>query len=414
MGFPSSDKAIIRDLAKRIAAIAALPIQQERKDLWMRLNRLERVRPLVMVKDVAPSLWDELPPKDEMQCVDPFCREQEYLLRKQIYAWEHYPDDRVITDTITCRVVYDESPWGPTIEREDPKLQYGAKRFISTIETEKDLEKINAPLVTPDWEATERLYGQLCDLYDGVFAVQKRGVSGFNFAALDMFIRWRGIQEMFTDLAERPEFIHHAMERMTSGFIARIEQMEQLGMLSPCNNGEMLGPGGYAWTDQLPLPGYDGKHARLKDCWGRATTQIFTESISPAMHEEFATQYERRVVERAGLSGYGCCEPLHNKMPMLRKIKNLRRVSMSPWVDMDKAAAEVGKDYIYTHKPNPALLSMEHWDPDLVRSKMREALHKTRENLVEVNLQDLHTLRGEPWRLDDWMRIAMETAEEYA
>ena len=32
---------------------------------------------------------------------------------------------------------------------------------------------------------------------------------------------------------------------------------------------------------------------------------------------------------------------------------------MSPWVDIQRASAEVGRDYIYTHKPHPSIVSME-------------------------------------------------------
>ncbi len=87
---------------------------------------------------------------------------------------------------------------------------------------------------------------------------------------------------------------------------------------------------------------------------------------------------------------------------------------MSPWVDIDRAAAEVGRDYVYTHKPNPTIVSMERWHPDLARQELREAFEKTRDNVVEVNLQDLHTVRNEPHRLTEWTRIAMELADEFA
>lgn len=37
---------------------------------------------------------------------------------------------------------------------------------------------------------------------------------------------------------------------------------------------------------------FGGEPVRLKDLWARAATQIFTQGISPAMHDEFAVQYE--------------------------------------------------------------------------------------------------------------------------
>ena len=74
------------------------------------------------------------------------------------------------------------------------------------------------------------------------------------------------------------------------------------------NENVYIGSGGFGFTDELPQPGFDGR-VRLKDLWGSASTQIFVD-VSPAMHEEFALQYEARVLNRFGLVTYGCCEPL--------------------------------------------------------------------------------------------------------
>jgi len=37
--------------------------------------------------------------------------------------------------------------------------------------------------------------------------------------------------------------------------------------------------------------------------------------------------------EKFGLVYYGCCEPLDGKIDIVREIPNLRKISMSPWVD---------------------------------------------------------------------------------
>ena len=60
------------------------------------------------------------------------------------------------------------------------------------------------------------------------------------------------------------------------------------------------------------------------------------------------------------------------------------------------------------------MISMHEWDPELARSELRDAFEKTRENVVEVNFQDLHTVHNEPHRLTEWTQIAMQLAEEYA
>ena len=44
------DRTVIRELARRVAEIAARPVQDERRDLWRRHNSLQRTRPLIYVR----------------------------------------------------------------------------------------------------------------------------------------------------------------------------------------------------------------------------------------------------------------------------------------------------------------------------------------------------------------------------
>jgi hypothetical protein len=413
------DKQTIRSLATRVAEIAADPVQQEKRDMWVRLNRLERVRPLIHVQAIAWNIWEELIPPETLEATDDWVRSQELALRRKVHCWEHFRDDRVVDDVIVCPIVTrgDIRNIGFGIEKDldRPEDRSGSHAFRSVIVEERDVEKIRTESeVTVDHDATEREYERLCDLYGDSARVEKRGEAFFWFSPMDQFITWRGVEQMFVDLLERPAWVHEALERIIAGYENTIEQLESLGVLAPGNDNQILGSGGYAFTDQLPQPDFDGEHVRLKDIWARAATQIFTDGVSPDMHDEFAVQYEKRLLERFGLSCYGCCEPLDRKMHVVRQIKNLRRVSMSPWVDIERAAAAVGKDYVYTHKPNPAIVSMEQWHPDLAREQLVDMFERTRENILEVNLQDLHTLRGEPGRLTEWTQMALELAEQYA
>ena len=409
-------KQLIRDLGKKVAEIAADPVQDEKKGMWKRLNSLERVRPLIHIQAIDWNIWEELIPPDTLACDEPFEREQELMLRKQIYCWEHFRDDRVVDDIVPCKIAIegDVSSTGYGIEADvmKPENPSGASQFLPVIVSEKDIDKIEKnPQVTVDWEDTDRRYQQLCELYDGVLRVEKRGQDFFWIGPIDSFIVWRGIEQMYVDLVERPAWIHDVLDRIVTAYISSITQIESLGALSPGNGNTRLGSGGYGWTDELP--GSDIGRVRVQDLWARASTQIFTEGISPEMHDEFAVQYEKRFIELFGLSCYGCCEPLDNKMHVVRKIKNLRRVSMSPWVDVARAAEEVGRDYVYTHKPNPSIVSMPHWDIELARTQLRDAFSKTKENILEVNLQDLHTVQNEPSRLTEWTSMALQLAEEY-
>jgi hypothetical protein len=148
--------------------------------------------------------------------------------------------------------------------------------------------------------------------------------------------------------------------------------------------------------------------------WGCSNAQIFSE-VSPDMHWEFALRHDMRWLERWGLAYYGCCEPLDKKIHLLRRIKNLRKISASPWNDFDRIIREVGGDYVLSYKPSPAIFVDETWNPQKARADLTRVLDKARGVChVEMIMKDISTVRYRPHNLWDWARIAMEVAEEYA
>ena len=417
MAFTTQDVGIIRSLAKRVAEIAALPVQQERRELWASINRLERVRPLIHVQAISWDIWEELLPKAQLQTTDPFCQAQETALRRCIYCWEHFQDDRVVDDVVRCPLAIrgeaQSVNFGIPRKMDRSTETSGAHAYVPVIVEERDIDRIDTePVVTVDWDDTERRYQLLLELYGGILRVEKRGTEFFWFQPVDQFITRRGIQQTFIDMIDRPKWVHAGLERMTAAYLSSIKQIEALGALSLGNGNTMLGSGGYGWTAQLPKPGFDGQHVRLKDLWARAATQLFTEGISPAMHDEFALHYEKQLLAPFGLSCYGCCEPLDMKMDIVRQIPNLRRVSMSPWVDVEKGAERIGQDLVFSRKPSPALLAVEDWDPAAVEKDLSETLDACKRHgcPVELILKDISTVRYEPQRLWEWADVAMRVS----
>ena len=92
------------------------------------------------------------------------------------------------------------------------------------------------------------------------------------------------------------------------------------------------------------------------------------------MHEEFERPYLTPWFERFGLVYYGCCEPLDQKLPMIRKLPHVRKVSMSPWVNVERGASHIGRDFVFSRKPNPALLAVDNFDADAVEAHVRETI----------------------------------------
>ena len=159
--------------------------------------------------------------------------------------------------------------------------------------------------------------------------------------------------------------------------MTELDQFEALNVLSlDCDN-TRIGSGGYGYTSQLPGGEFDPAHVRPRNMWGCSNAQIFSE-VSPQMHWEFALQHDLRWLARWGLTYYGCCEPLDRKIDILRRIPNLRKISVSPWCNTAAAVAKIGGDYVISRKPSPAILAEDRWHPERARQDLCEFLDAAR------------------------------------
>ncbi len=131
---------------------------------------------------------------------------------------------------------------------------------------------------------------------------------------------------------------------------------------------------------------------------GCGNAQMFSE-VSAVMPEDFSLRFERPLLERFGLSYYGCCEPLH------------RKISMSPRADLRIAAEQVGRDYVLSFKPNPAHVASDAFDEALVGGYLRQAVADMRGCNNEIIFKDITTCRCDPGRLQRWEQLAMAAAQ---
>lgn len=407
-----SDLDVLRDLAERVAEIGNDPVQEKKAEMWTRHNDLDPVRPMVLI--FPEGSWREMLTEEDLT-TSPDCplRGLEGDFRRRIYYWEKMRDDNVIEPVIASGLAVESTGWGLEAQRTHPAESTGADHFESVIDTEEDLEKIQLPQVTVDWEESRRRFEELDELFGDILTVEMRGRTGVRCAPMDLFAQWRGLDRIFMDLVDNPDLVHKGMSRIMDGTVGEIEQFEEQNALSLNNRNHYCGSGGNGYTNELPQGDFDGEHVRPCDMWGFATAQIFSE-VSPKMHEEFALRHEMRLLEKCGLNAYGCCEPLHNKLGIVKQIPNIRRISISPWADVEKSAEELGDDYVYSWKPNPAVVASEQWDPDHARQVIRDFLEKTEGCVVEMVMKDTHTCRHEPERMWEWTRIAREEAERYA
>jgi len=413
--YERSDRGVLRRLAAQVAEIAAEPSQHDTVARWRRLNNLEPVRPQVWVIEIP---WHEIDDCDELrlQCEDPFCREHERRLRRQLYSWRHVRGDMVIEPCYECPLAIEDTGFGITVE-EDPIPQNEKGGIFShdyhpQIPSEADVDRIRPTVVTVRRRKSESRFHRLVNLFGDILPIEQRGIVQGCISPWDRLVQWWGVQEALTDLVLRPELVHAVMERLLEVLLDRLRQWEELNLLDIADGNYRVGSGGLGYTDELPQPDFDPAHVRPRDQWGFSAPRTFSD-VSPEMHDEFALRYERRWLERFGLVYYGCCEPLHDKIGILETLPNLRKISASPWADMEKMSELTRGRYVLSIKPNPAILADDVWNPERARAELRKQLEPARGCPVEIIMKDIGTIRGDPRRLSHWADIAGELVDEF-
>ena len=132
------------------------------------------------------------------------------------------------------------------------------------------------------------------------------------------------------------------------------------------------------------------------------------------MHEEFDIAYMKKIMEPFGLVYYGCCEPLDKKIDILEQIPHLRKISITPWADIDNAAEVIGNRYVIANKPNPASVS-GHLDEDALRKEISCILSACKRNgcSFDMVLKDISSVGYDVQNLIRWDQRVMDMVRNY-
>lgn len=397
-------KDVIRELGRRYAEIAALPRQQETIDGWRRLNGLQAdTRPMVRL-DQLP--WDELDwGEEEMVNREGLFRGVERRLRMTIYAWENFKADMVVLPYFGIPKTVRNASLGPAAEVERMGLSQHYAEQLATVE---EVEGLETPTIENDPELDQRQLEQVSEVLDGILPVKLSGHVRHT-GLWDLISIKISPERMLYDLIDRPDYVRALIGKFVEMESGVLDQFEEHGLLEPAP-AEIHCTG--AFCDELPSPEYDGKKAMARDTWVFSMAQMFSE-VSPAMQEEFDILPLKPLLERYGLVYYGCCEPLHNKIDIVRKINNVRKISVSPWANKEISAEQIHGDYVFSAKPNPSHVAMGSFDADLVRKDLTETVEICRRHNTpcELILKDVSTVCNDPGRLTEWEKIAMEVAQ---
>lgn len=406
----AKDRQILRDLAKQYMEVCER--QQKSRQLWHDFNSLKKVRPPVYCMVFFATHME-----DEIDVAIPPCEteehhhELEYWLRSRLWA-SGIPDDSMYDPWYTVeapRRMPSCGNWG--IEREITADKDGKGwRCMSVVKDVEDLKKLVATpheVLEKDCEKTRELrdiIGDILPVHESRSTIYPIwGGTDLSESAGALL----GLQELLFALYEKPQLVHGLMGFMRDAVIANLKQGEKAGDWSLADQQNYSSP---AFIDCLPEAAPNSYGAKLKDLWFFTHAQEF-EGVGPDQHEEFLLNYQLPIMELFGQVNYGCCETLHHKIDLLRKIPNLRRILAGPRADLKRSAEQIGRDYCISWRPNPASMVSQGFDPDNVRKQIRQALRDSKGCNVEIVLKELLTVEGDLSRLFKWAQIARQEAE---
>ncbi len=408
-----SDVEVLRRLAERKVEIANDPANVERRRLWYALDADRGERPMILAESWVA--FDDLPASRTV-CREEWAKKIEKDLRFEIWQFEEVRDDHIVEPWFNVKWRVEVSDYGVASKQEYAERVSGnvsSRRWEPPLkDLDGEFEKLRPRTYSVDREGTLAWKAHLDEVFGGILKIRFRGgfywTTGLTQAVIDLV----GLEQMMVYMCTNPEGMHRLMAFLQSDCLAFIDWLERERLLSLNNENDYIGSGSMGYSRALPQPGWkEGGPVRAKDMWTLTESQE-TVGVSPNQFEEFVVSYYRPIVERFGRAYYGCCEPVHDRWQYVKTLANLKRVSISPWCDQSIMAEILGRDYVFSRKPNPTLVSTPEFSEDLIRDDLRRTLTAARDCNVEVILKDVHTLCGEPGRMARWVSIAREMIEE--
>ncbi len=401
----------VRELARRVAELANSDENKRRLGLWCDVNSLRKAERPPVICHPGSGAWEETLPRSTVTTQDRFLGDLEYRFRQMLCKWE-LGDDTVLDACMPAPSVMrleGQYLWGLPVKHVQVKyddVSRTAWRYEPPLKQESDIEKIVPPRYRYDREATQANLNRMHDLLGDILPVKETcAVPGPGAWLHGWATELRGVQQLLEDLMDRPAWVHRLMRTLMEGFLGVLDQYEKMGVLTLNNTGLMA-------CDDLPQKDYDGKVARLRDLWGRGESQEF-QGVSPKQHEEFLLRYQKPILERFGLTFYGCCEDLTNKIGLILSIPNLRKFVCSAWTDIGRLAEAVKDRYAIEWRQKATDVV---YAPDLsaVRAHLERGLRQAKGCRVMIVLQELETTNHNPKRLRDWAALAKEVGAKTA
>ena len=344
-----------------------------------------------------------------LKCVlsDPYWRNVEWKLRCALYKIKHMPADMCLNPYICLPRPIHNTGWGiEPVERNHIELEAGtvapSREYANQIETMDDLEKIKTPVLTLDTKREAEIRQEADHIFSGVIDYKMTGLI-MHLGVWDWIAQWMGVTNAYIMLMDEPEIMHALMEKLTNGVIDMIGQMNNQRLFDIHSN---LCHCSHTHMDDFPK---ENAAETSENAWAFGLAQLFT-CVSPAITDEFEVTYMKRIFPHFGKIYYGCCDRLDDRMEVIRKLPNIKKLSCSPWSKREKFAETMPDTCVMSAKPNPAFLAGGTLDEDFIRRDIQKtiAAAKAYNRNLEFLLKDISTVSHNPACLWRWQEIVME------
>ncbi|MGB8451830.1 MAG: hypothetical protein WCD89_05795 [Anaerocolumna sp.] len=411
------DRIIVREVAKQQLEYANTETNKKRMEEWYQHNSLFGEKPLVHLE-----MWtfsQEILPA-YLKCKGDFAREVETKLYCNFLNQKLLDDDRVTPDCYELN--YDtyfrlfDIPIDVEYTKNSSDNGSVGRRFIPKVkDLEEDYDKLKNTVFGVDMETT-LCKKKVIDEAIGDILPVKLQMDCLYSVPTQMIVHFMSLQDMMFNLYDYPELFKIMMDRIADDTSAYYRLLEEKRLILPTVRHESLGQGTWCYNRELPdWTEYEKRPFTTKDVWGFMDSQE-TVGISPEMYEEFIFPCYQKISSQYGLLSYGCCEPVDTIWDRcISKLKNLRKVSISPWCKEEFMGERLqGTKVIYHRKPSPNYLGIgSALDEDAVRKHIRKSLLAARGCNMEITQRDVYTINHDIQKAHRYVEIIREEIESY-
>lgn len=397
---PRKDLEILRPLAEEYAAAPADDKWRKRREKWRAINSLRGKEPVIWAADFA---WSEMP-ESRTRCEDPLFRSLEGQLRQKLFAAK-IGDDMVLEPWLTLAPEWESRGWGVEIKSVRPEEAGGAFKTEAPLKERADWKKLRTPRHAIDEARTAEKFRRATDAIGDILTINasRAPASEYRYFSGAM-CQLRGFEDLMMDMIDAPDWTRDFAAFLSAGVEKAESEAEKAGDFSLTDGAHAFG-----YRDELADPTPNTRGVSRKQLWGWAEGQDYSD-VSPAMFEEFVLRYQIPILEKYGLTIYGCCENITPKIDLLRKIPNLRVIVVSPFSDPAKCAEQIGDRYVPCYRPSPADMVSYGFNPDRVRKVLRRDLSAFKANgcCPIIQMVGAMTVEKDRDRVAKWVQLVRE------